>query len=79
MCLYVHSVSLCVTMCMSAVPTKARRGPRIPLELGLQAVVSCPTWMLGTESGFFVRALHAITNDPTLWPEVKHFNEHFVT
>lgn len=59
MCLYVHSVSLCVTTCMSAVPAKTRRGPRVPLELGIQAVVSC-TWALGTESGFSVRALHAL-------------------
>jgi hypothetical protein len=33
---------------LSAAPKAARRGRQIPLELQLQAVVSCLTGMLGT-------------------------------
>lgn len=36
--------------------------PRVsdPFELKLQVIVSCPAWMLDTELGFSVRAMHAL-------------------
>lgn len=36
---------------VSALPTKDRRGRRIPLELTLPATVSYPMWVQGTEPG----------------------------
>jgi hypothetical protein len=42
----------------------ACRGKRMlaSLELELQAVVSSPTWVLGTELGFSVEAIHALSH-----------------
>lgn len=43
------SLDLCVYM--SAVPCGGQKEESDPLELELQAVLSCPVWVLGTELG----------------------------
>lgn len=45
-------------MHVSAGTTESRRGCWIPLELGLQTVVSCPMWLQGSS----VRALCTINH-----------------
>lgn len=39
-----------------------------PLELDLQAVISPPVWMLGTEPESYARTVGVITTDPCLQP-----------
>jgi hypothetical protein len=61
----------CVSVCH--VCTGAHRGqkrPSNPLELGLQALVSHPVWVLGSELGSSVRAIYALTHEPSLQPHV---------
>lgn len=48
MCLSVCSMCVCVHV---PVATEARGGCQISLELQLQAVMSCPTWVLRAEFG----------------------------
>lgn len=38
----------------------SRRGSLIPLELELQVVVICPTWVLGTECLSYERAASTV-------------------
>lgn len=47
-------VCVCVNMCMGAKGVQKR--VMDPLELEVQALMSCPTWVLGIELWFSVRA-----------------------
>jgi hypothetical protein len=60
----------CVCVCVCVCTYRGQRH-RVPLELELQAVVSCAAWVLGTElgsSGGAARALHCqgISSAPTV-------------
>lgn len=58
-------VYICVPGCTYTtymqVPVEARRDRSPPLELSLQAVVSCLMWVLGTKPGFSAKAVSAIS------------------
>lgn len=47
---------------MSAGTCRVQTKVRNPLELELQAVVSCLTWTLGTKLRFFAIATHALSH-----------------
>lgn len=57
---------VCVNVC-NVVPTEARKGSWIPLQLELQKVISCPLWVLGTELRSPERAVCALklTTEPS--------------
>lgn len=64
---FLKSMSMCGYMHRRAVPMEARRGHRVTLELWFHEVLSCPSWMLGTEPGFPVNKQHMLlTPEPFL-------------
>ena len=56
---------MCAHGFVSAVPTEARGMD--PLELELQVVVSCQTWVLGTEIESFARAVSVLNLSSNLY------------
>lgn len=65
---------------MCAYDCRYRRRPEVPvfLKLELQAVISYPVWVLGTDLGSFVRACTLETAEPSVQPLLfKCFNRSF--
>ena len=60
-------VCVCVCMCECRCLKSSGKGAR-PLELELQAVVSCIMWVLGTVSGPSVRAANALNQSSVSSP-----------
>lgn len=59
---------------ISAVPSEAKRGSQIPLDLEAQRVVNAPIWVLGTELRSFVIAVHTLYLDSSRHPAPPQAN-----
>lgn len=53
---------------MSAVPLRGQKRALESLELELQEVVSCPTWVLGLNTGPLEQQQEVLTTESSLQP-----------
>lgn len=59
-----------MSMHLNTLPLEARRGVGFP-RAGVQSVVSCRMWMLGTEARPSARAAEQLASEPSLQPHIQ--------
>ena len=71
---HIHSPSLIFKLAQDAfkiaTPTDSSTDGtllNVALELGLQVIVSCPTWVLGAQLGIFAKAVYTLPPAPDLF------------